>query len=175
RRHDRHRGLRGRGAAPPQLLRPQHPHLPRPRRRRGLRPPGRGEAQRPRGARPRAARTPVDPRARRDGDEHRPLPARGGPLPADARHRRGPARDRDAALDALLGEIAAAAAAGASVLALHLRPGTREWFHGWLAREHPGLLERYAALYGRGAYVEKAYREDLTARVAPLLRRHGLA
>jgi DNA repair photolyase len=82
--------------------------------------------------------------------------------------------DSDAALDALLGEIAAAGAAGVSVLPLHLRPGTREWFHGWLAREHPGLLERYAALYRRGAYVEKAYREDLAARVAPLLRRHGL-
>jgi DNA repair photolyase len=82
--------------------------------------------------------------------------------------------DSDAALDALLGEIAAAGAAGASVLALHLRPGTREWFHAWLSREHPGLLERYAALYRRGAYVEKAYREDLAARVAPLLRRHGL-
>jgi DNA repair photolyase len=83
--------------------------------------------------------------------------------------------DSDAAIDALLGEIAAAGAAGASVLALHLRPGTREWFHGWLAREHPGLLERYAALYRRGAYVDTAYRQDLAARVAPLLRRHGLA
>ena len=82
--------------------------------------------------------------------------------------------DSDAALDALLGEIAAAGAAGASVLALHLRPGTREWFHGWLAREHPELLERYAELYRRGAYVQKAYRQDLAARVAPLLRRHRL-
>ncbi len=82
--------------------------------------------------------------------------------------------DSDAALDALLGEIAAAGASGASVLALHLRPGTREWFHGWLAREHPELLERYAELYRRGAYVQKAYRQDLSARVAPLLRRHGL-
>ena len=23
------------------------------------------------------------------------------------------------------------------MLALHLRPGTREWFLGWLEREHP--------------------------------------
>ena len=83
--------------------------------------------------------------------------------------------DSDAALDALLGEIAAAGATGASVLALHLRPGTREWFHGWLAREHPGLLERYAALYRRGAYVDAAYRHDLADRVRPLLDRHGLS
>lgn len=83
--------------------------------------------------------------------------------------------DSDEALDALLGEIADAGATGASVLALHLRPGTREWFHAWLAREHPELLERYAALYRRGAYVDAAYRRDLAARVAPLIRRHGLA
>ena len=82
--------------------------------------------------------------------------------------------DSDEALDALLGEIAAAGATGASVLALHLRPGTREWFHTWLAREHPHLLERYAALYRRGATVDPAYRRDLADRVTPLLRRHGL-
>jgi DNA repair photolyase len=82
--------------------------------------------------------------------------------------------DSDEALDALLGEIAAAGASGASVLALHLRPGTREWFHAWLARDHPALIERYAALYRRGAYVDAAYREDLAARVGPLLTRHGL-
>ena len=82
--------------------------------------------------------------------------------------------DSDAALDALLGEIAAAGATGASVLALHLRPGTREWFHGWLGRAHPELLERYAGLYRGGAYVQAAYRRDLAAGVGPLLRRHGL-
>ena len=82
--------------------------------------------------------------------------------------------DSDEALDALLGEIAAAGASGASVLALHLRPGTREWFHAWLARDHPALIERYAALYRRGAYVDAAYRKDLAARVGPLLTRHGL-
>jgi DNA repair photolyase len=82
--------------------------------------------------------------------------------------------DSAEALDALLGEIAAAGATGASVLALHLRPGTREWFLQWLAREHPGLVERYQRLYRRGAYVDPAYRRSLGERVAPLLRRHGL-
>lgn len=79
------------------------------------------------------------------------------------------------ALDALLGRIAAAGATGASVMALHLRPGTREWFLAWMEREHPELIEHYARLYRRGAYVEQAYRRTLAARVAPLLRRHGLA
>ncbi len=79
------------------------------------------------------------------------------------------------ALDALLARIAAAGATGAGVMALHLRPGTREWFLAWLEREHPGLVEPYARRYRRGAYVEQAYRRTLAARVAPLLRRHGLA
>ena len=71
--------------------------------------------------------------------------------------------DSDEALDALLGEIAAAGASGASVLALHLRPGTREWFHAWLAREHPALIERYAALYRRG----RLRRRPPTAATSP--------
>jgi DNA repair photolyase len=78
------------------------------------------------------------------------------------------------ALDALLARIAAAGATGATVLALHLRPGAREWFQAWLAREHPGLVEPYARLYRRGSYVDPAYRRVLAERVAPLLRRHGL-
>ena len=78
------------------------------------------------------------------------------------------------ALDALLARIAAAGATGATVLALHLRPGAREWFQAWLAREHPALVEPYARLYRRGSYVDPAYRRVLAERVAPLLRRHGL-
>jgi DNA repair photolyase len=82
--------------------------------------------------------------------------------------------DSDEALDALLGRVAAAGATGASVLALHLRPGTREWFLAWLEREYPELIEPYAQLYRRGAYVAPEYRRALARRVAPLLRRHGL-
>jgi DNA repair photolyase len=82
--------------------------------------------------------------------------------------------DSDEALDALLARVAAAGATGASVLALHLRPGTREWFLAWLEREHPELIEPYAQLYRRGAYVTPEYRRALATRVAPLLRRHGL-
>jgi len=83
--------------------------------------------------------------------------------------------DSAEALDALLARIAAAGATGATVLALHLRRGTREWFMAWLAREHPALVERYERLYRRGAYADPAYRRALGERVGPLLRRHGLA
>ncbi|HEY4008395.1 MAG TPA: intein-containing Rv2578c family radical SAM protein [Pseudonocardia sp.] len=79
------------------------------------------------------------------------------------------------ALDALLSRVAAAGATGATVLALHLRPGTREWFMSWLAREHTALVGPYQRLYRRGAYVDARYREALAARVRPLLRRYGLA
>ncbi|MEV1290602.1 intein-containing Rv2578c family radical SAM protein [Pseudonocardia sp. NPDC049635] len=82
--------------------------------------------------------------------------------------------DSEDALDALLGEIATAGARSATVLALHLRPGTREWFLQWLGREHPALLPRYERLYRRGAYVGRDYRDALARRVAPLLARHGL-
>ena len=78
------------------------------------------------------------------------------------------------ALDTLLARIAAAGATGATALALHLRPGAREWFQAWLAREHPALVAPYARLYRRGSYVDPAYRRVLAERVAPLLRRHGL-
>lgn len=82
--------------------------------------------------------------------------------------------DSEEALDGVFGRIAAAGATGATVLALHLRRGTREWFLQWLERDHPELVEQYAHLYRRGAYVDRAYRDRLAARVAPLLRRHGL-
>ncbi|MGY1745875.1 Rv2578c family radical SAM protein [Blastococcus sp. SYSU D00695] len=82
--------------------------------------------------------------------------------------------DRLADLEAAVGAIAAAGATGVTVVPLHLRPGAREWFTAWLAREHPRLLPRYRQLYGRGAYVPAEYRRWLADRVAPLLAAHGL-
>jgi DNA repair photolyase len=82
--------------------------------------------------------------------------------------------DDEDSLDAALGAIAASGASGVTVLALHLRPGAREWFLAWLGREHPELQPRYQQLYRRGAYVPAEYRDWLTKRVAPLLARHGL-
>jgi DNA repair photolyase len=82
--------------------------------------------------------------------------------------------DRQADLDAVLEAVAAAGATGVTVVPLHLRPGAREWFSAWLAREHPSLVPRYRQLYRGGAYVPAEYRAWLAERVAPLLRRHGL-
>ena len=82
--------------------------------------------------------------------------------------------DRMDHLEAAISAIAEAGATGVTVLPLHLRPGAREWFTAWLAREHPGLVGRYRQLYGRGAYVPAEYRSWLARRVAPVLARHGL-
>jgi DNA repair photolyase len=67
-------------------------------------------------------------------------------------------------------------AGGTSVVysALHLRPGTKEWFMEWLGREHPELVSRYRELYSRGAYAPKEYRTWLAEKLKPIIRRHGL-
>ncbi|MGB3437827.1 MAG: intein-containing Rv2578c family radical SAM protein [Actinophytocola sp.] len=77
-------------------------------------------------------------------------------------------------LDALLAAIADTGATGVTVLPLHLRPGAREWFATWLAREHPRLVPEYRRIYARGSNADVRYRRWLGARVGPLLRRHGL-
>ncbi|AEI12105.1 Rv2578c family radical SAM protein [Cellulomonas gilvus] len=77
-------------------------------------------------------------------------------------------------LDRLLAAIADAGAQRATILPLHLRPGAREWFLAWLERERPDLLAGYARVFRGGSYPHRSYREWLTARVRPILARHGL-
>lgn len=80
------------------------------------------------------------------------------------------------ALDHALERVRAAGAARVVFGALHLRPGAKEWFWQWLEREHPHLVPAYRGLYpGVSAYAPDGYRKLLSARVRPLLRRHGLA
>ena len=78
-------------------------------------------------------------------------------------------------LDGLLGQIAAAGAAGVTVFGLHLRSSTRGWFMSWLARSHPELVAPYRQLYRRGAYLPADYRDMLRQRVAPLVAKHRLS
>jgi DNA repair photolyase len=77
-------------------------------------------------------------------------------------------------LDRLIGSIADAGATSVTVIPLHLRPGAREWFLGWLRDNRPDLVRRYEDLYGRGSYVPADYREFLRGRTAAILARHGL-
>ena len=57
---------------------------------------------------------------------------------------------------------------------LHLRPGAREWFLGWLREAHPDLVPRYAELYGRGAYARKDYQARIAGQVRDLADRFGV-
>ncbi|WP_306344861.1 intein-containing Rv2578c family radical SAM protein [Micromonospora sp. 4G55] len=82
--------------------------------------------------------------------------------------------DTDESIDATVGAVAAAGAASVTPLALHLRPGAREWYAHWLARDFPHLVPRYRELYRAGAYAPQAYQRELTARVRIAARRHGL-
>ncbi len=75
-------------------------------------------------------------------------------------------------LDTAFARLAEAGATSVMTSALHLRPGAREWYLGWLEREHPHLVARYRELYAGGANAERGYREWLAERVREVRRRH---
>ncbi|BCW66494.1 radical SAM protein [Arthrobacter sp. NicSoilB4] len=83
--------------------------------------------------------------------------------------------DSDEALDSLFASLAAAGATGVTAGALYLKPGTREWFMQWIAREHPQLAGKYRRLYGTGSYASKEYRDWLSGRVRYFKARHGFS
>jgi DNA repair photolyase len=82
--------------------------------------------------------------------------------------------DSPAQLAAAVRQAAAAGAAHVTPIVLHLRPGAREWFLGWLREAHPGLLPRYGELYGRGAYARKDYQDRIAGQVSELAERFGV-
>ncbi|SCG52606.1 intein-containing Rv2578c family radical SAM protein [Micromonospora humi] len=82
--------------------------------------------------------------------------------------------DDEESIDTTVAAIAASGAADVTPLALHLRPGAREWYARWLAREFPHLVPRYRRLYRSGAYAPQVYQREVTARVRMAARRHGL-
>jgi DNA repair photolyase len=82
--------------------------------------------------------------------------------------------DSPGELERTVRQIAEAKATHVVPIVLHLRPGAREWFLGWLGREHPRLVPRYLELYGRGAYAPKAYQRQIAERVGELAARHGV-
>lgn len=81
--------------------------------------------------------------------------------------------DGDESLDALCGALAAAGATGVTAGALHLRPGAREWYLSFIAREYPQLAGKYARLYAGGSYASKEYRQWLAGRVNFFKKKHG--
>jgi DNA repair photolyase len=72
-------------------------------------------------------------------------------------------------------ELAAAnGATGAGGIALHLRPGVREVFMGWLRSQRPDLVPRYEQLYARGSYAPRAERDRIAGVLAAARRKHPL-
>lgn len=82
--------------------------------------------------------------------------------------------DSPAQLRATVRAIAAAGATSVTPLALHLRPGAREWYVRWLNAHHPGLVRHYEALYGDGAYAPKWYQRRITGQVHELAAEYGI-
>lgn len=82
--------------------------------------------------------------------------------------------DQPEHLEHAVSQIAEAGAHRVVYGALHLRPGAKEWFLEWISREHPELEAGYRRFYGTASYAPKAYRQQLSARMRPLLRRYGL-
>ena len=82
--------------------------------------------------------------------------------------------DSPAQLEAAVRQAAAAGASHVTPIVLHLRPGAREWFLGWLREAHPELLPRYAELYGPSAYARKDYQSRIAGQVRELAERFGV-
>ena len=82
--------------------------------------------------------------------------------------------DSPAQLRTTVRAIAAAGATSVTPLALHLRPGAREWYMQWLAKHHPGLVRHYEGLYADGAYAPRWYQRRITRQVHELADEYGI-
>ena len=82
--------------------------------------------------------------------------------------------DSPAQLDDAVRQIAASGALHVTPIVLHLRPGAREWFGGWLRENHPDLVPRYRELYGKGSYAPKWYQQRITGQVRELAGKYGV-
>ncbi len=82
--------------------------------------------------------------------------------------------DDDASIEATVAALASAGAASVTPLVLHLRPGAREWYMGWLAGNRPDLVPLYQRIYRDRAYASPDFQRLITARTRRALRRHGL-
>jgi DNA repair photolyase len=74
-------------------------------------------------------------------------------------------------LDEVVRACVDAGAPSISPVLLHLRPGVKEHYLGWLADAHPELLEQHQRLY-RGSYAPARERERVTQLVRDLVTHH---
>jgi len=76
-------------------------------------------------------------------------------------------------LEAVVKACVQAGAASISAIALHLRPGVKEHYLGWLAGVRPDLVEEHRRRYGRGSYLPAEEQRALSATIARLVERFG--
>jgi DNA repair photolyase len=76
--------------------------------------------------------------------------------------------DSAAQLEAVVGACVEAGAVSVSTIYLHLRPGIREHFFGWLAAHDPALAADYQRRYQR-AYLPNGTQQALAAQVRRLV------
>ena len=77
-------------------------------------------------------------------------------------------------LTELVEAIVDAGATGISGIALHLRPGAKEWFLQWLSSYRPDLVPRYEVLYGSGANLRASMRHDVSDRIRRICSSLGI-
>ena len=80
--------------------------------------------------------------------------------------------DRVDQLEAVVRACVDAGALSISPILLHLRPGVREHYMGWLGDSRPDLAAEYQRLYPR-AYAAKSTQDNLARLVAGLVAKHG--
>jgi len=79
--------------------------------------------------------------------------------------------DRREQLDDVVRACVDAGAPSISPVLLHLRPGVKEHYLGWLADSHPELIERHQQLYP-GSYAPARERDRVTQFVRDLVAQH---
>ncbi|HMC52569.1 MAG TPA: radical SAM protein [Acidimicrobiales bacterium] len=72
-------------------------------------------------------------------------------------------------LEEVVGACVEAGAASISAIALHLRPGVRDHYLGWLRRVRPDLVDMYERRYRGRSYLPKAEQEALDRLVRRLV------
>jgi DNA repair photolyase len=80
--------------------------------------------------------------------------------------------DRPEQLEAVVKACVDAGAIFVSPLLLHLRPGVREQYLGWLAEARPDLMGEHERLYVK-SYAPKARQEALARQVTAIVAKHG--
>jgi DNA repair photolyase len=77
--------------------------------------------------------------------------------------------DREEQIKAVIDACLAAGAVSITAVPLHLRPGVRDHYLGWLARTYPALVPRHERLFAAGAYQPKADRARIVRIVNELV------